>query len=1318
MRWLPAAGLFSIMLGRDQMKDSSVGPTQLLSARRCGRLIHALGQRMEAMSQQRHELQGHHVLSRAEEEAVLADQRGTVTQQCRESRRQMLTQWDQAEEQLTSDYERRAVTGRSQLNRLTLLFRQKKAEEVKTIDRKVEARHQAVLQQYENRKNQPGQQRRKEIKLVDESLGPIVEQIELARELTVRRLDGLPEVGPAEDSDQDMSEPASESAPETVNGAIDTVAVLTRKCKQIVADMQTGTASKADSVVYLPIVVAVLVVLWCMASVLMVKEHPYIWALAGTVAIGVLGIFAYLILLMPLRKMTRRLYPQVERLGMAANQAAEAGREIAKQTAIVASQELVDRRHAHLEAAQRWRKEHLAALEERLEKELLGKRQHFIHALEAVDKDYSEKIQVSTGEMRAKAETVAQAITATLAKADQTLHQQRETTAAQRFLQQQHLANRLKDGVKDGLRRIQTATDQVAGEFPDWSDLIQKDLHQSSHPGYLPVGSLQVADHLAALVQCQTQPSETAPDLLADVDMPATVPIVIHRRCHSAIVITADEASMEEAIKTAHQVLWRLLTSAAPAKTKLTLMDPLGRGQHFTSFMALADHDPSIVGHRVWTTDDKIEARLSELAHHVEDILQSSLRDRFERIEDYNELAGSMAEPYRAIAAVGFPDGLSREGYQHLQAIIKSGLRCGILTVLVCDASQPWPSDMPVPSGDKVLSLEVTAKEGWRVTSEDLRHLPFVPATAPTAELRVGLVENIGAASVEAAKVEIPIDNILSGIMEGKGTTDQGISIAIGSQGANRSLALELGEGVRQHVLIAGKTGSGKSTLLHSIITSGAYRYRPDQLQFYLLDFKKGVEFKVYAESQLPHARVIGIESEREFGRSVLQRLDKELQERGEAFRAANVQELQHYRQASGKPMPRIMLVIDEFQELFVRDDRMAGDCSLLLDRLVRQGRSFGIHVILSSQSLAGAYSLPRATLGQMAVRIAMQCSEADAAMILSDDNTAARLISRPGEAIYNDAAGLVEGNQPFQVAWLTPQRHREILHSIAARDLAERSKMPPPVIFEGNRPCRWTPALADAAADPATASGITGLLGESVEIGPPVAITLARDTGRNLLVVASGDARLSVAASTIASFAKSSTGPFKVIHFDGSRVDDGNPLGPWLEATGITTETIKPRESEAEMVRLSQWVKERGDEAAEAPPVLVVIDPVERFRDLRQDESFNFSLDAPEGQSGGAALQTVLKDGPAAGVFVMAICGGAETLSRWFPRSSQHDMERRVLGQMNASDSSFLIDAPTASDLSTATMLAYDHADGRVTKFRQCALPDPKEVKTWLMNH
>ena len=54
---------------------------------------------------------------------------------------------------------------------------------------------------------------------------------------------------------------------------------------------------------------------------------------------------------------------------------------------------------------------------------------------------------------------------------------------------------------------------------------------------------------------------------------------------------------------------------------------------------------------------------------------------------------------------------------------------------------------------------------------------------------------------------------------------------------------------------------------------------------------------------------------------------------------------------------------------------------------------------MLGSQTLSGAYSLARSTMGQMAVRVALQCSEADAHLILSEENTAARL-ARLGYAV------------------------------------------------------------------------------------------------------------------------------------------------------------------------------------------------------------------------------------------------------------------------------------------------------------------------------
>ena len=137
------------------------------------------------------------------------------------------------------------------------------------------------------------------------------------------------------------------------------------------------------------------------------------------------------------------------------------------------------------------------------------------------------------------------------------------------------------------------------------------------------------------------------------------------------------------------------------------------------------------------------------------------------------------------------------------------------------------------------------------------------------------------------------------------------------------------------------------------MITNLALWYSPEQVELYLIDFKKGVEFKTYATYDLPHARAIAVESDREFGLSVLQRIDGELTRRGELFRKLGVQDLGAYRlTADAAPMPRTLLVIDEFQEFFSEDDKLAQEAGLLLDRLVRQGRAFGIHVLLGSQTI------------------------------------------------------------------------------------------------------------------------------------------------------------------------------------------------------------------------------------------------------------------------------------------------------------------------------------------------------------------------------
>ena len=254
----------------------------------------------------------------------------------------------------------------------------------------------------------------------------------------------------------------------------------------------------------------------------------------------------------------------------------------------------------------------------------------------------------------------------------------------------------------------------------------------------------------------------------------------------------------------------------------------------------------------------------------------------------------------------------------------------------------------------------------------------------------------------------------------------------------------------------------------------------------------------------------MAVESDREFGLSVLQGLDAELKRRGDLFRAAGVQDLGAWRRLERPdPMPRALLIVDEFQELFVEDDKVAQEAALLLDRLVRQGRAFGMHVLLGSQTLGGSYSLPRATMGQMAVRIALQCNEADSSLILSEDNSAARLLTRPGEAIYNDANGMLAGNNPFQVVWLDDHRREWYLGEL--RRLADRRgdvAEVPRIVFDGNQAAdpagnrQLAEVLADGLVGGRTLVAPVAWLGEAIAIKDPTAATFRRQGGANLLIV------------------------------------------------------------------------------------------------------------------------------------------------------------------------------------------------------------------------
>ena len=838
-----------------------------------------------------------------------------------------------------------------------------------------------------------------------------------------------------------------------------------------------------------------------------------------------------------------------------------------------------------------------------------------------------------------------------------------------------------------------------------------------------------------------------------------TLPTALsYPECPSLLYL-AEAEGRDLAVRSLQDVTLRLLTSLPAGKVRLTIVDPTGLGQNFSAFMHLADFDERLVSSRIWTETLHINKRLTDLTEHMENVIQKYLRNEFDSIQQYNQHAGEVAEPFQILVVANFPANFSEEAARRLVSIAASGARCGVYTLISVDQKMKLPRNFELADLQaNALTLEWNGLR-FVLPYEGVRELPLSLEQPPSDDHVTAIVRSVGERAKDASRVEVPFVSVTPPPSEWWSLDSRAeIEVPLGRAGATNLQYLRLGKGTSQHVLISGKTGSGKSTLLHAMITNLALHYSPDEVHFYLVDFKKGVEFKPYAALNLPHARVIAIESEREFGMSVLQRLDVELRRRGDLFRNQGVQDLRAYRDANPDArMPRVLLIIDEFQEFFVQDDKISQDASLLLDRLVRQGRAFGIHVLLGSQTLAGAYTLARSTLGQMAVRIALQCSESDAHLILSDDNTAARLLSRPGEAIYNDANGLFEGNHPFQVVWLPDHEREGFLDRVAALAKARQLQPPPAIVFEGNTAA--DPAQNELLRECLQQPGATGnaapraWLGAAVAIKDPACVAFRRQGGCNLLVVGQQEQMaLGMLAASIVSLAAELCGPPASLNRDstGSTLN-GDPPGSAPSAaeadrTALPADAapqfiildgqrpdsptigfwnrlakqlplpvrIAPVNGCGDIIReLTGEVERRLQEAdSGAPPIFLIIYNLARFRELRKSEEYSFSLDdsAPP-----AALDkqftTLLREGPNHGIHTLIWCDNFTNLNRWLDRQVLHDLAMRVLFQMSAGDSANLMDTPEASRLGVHRALLYNEEQGEFEKFRPYGLPD----EAWL---
>lgn len=294
------------------------------------------------------------------------------------------------------------------------------------------------------------------------------------------------------------------------------------------------------------------------------------------------------------------------------------------------------------------------------------------------------------------------------------------------------------------------------------------------------------------------------------------------------------------------------------------------------------------------------------------------------------------------------------------------------------------------------------------------------------------------------------LDKLLGQAKADQGSEREFLSVPIGtSLDGREAITFSLGDQSKNyHAFIAGRSGSGKTTLLNSLIVGIAQHYTADEIRLYLMDYKSGVEFQIFENH--PNCEKIYLDNENiQAAVELLRDFVSIKEERSQLFKKQKVSGIDNYNQLNpSKPLPRLILIIDEVHKLFSDgfSYQQQSHFNGLLEEVAKQGRSFGMHIILTTQSLEGV-NISTAIMNQIALRISYVLQDfREASKIFNEQNTDAVRKLGTYEFIYNNQGGNKEANHHGRASLVPKEQINDTLLKIA-RQRAPKLSIKPVVI-------------------------------------------------------------------------------------------------------------------------------------------------------------------------------------------------------------------------------------------------------------------------------
>ena len=423
------------------------------------------------------------------------------------------------------------------------------------------------------------------------------------------------------------------------------------------------------------------------------------------------------------------------------------------------------------------------------------------------------------------------------------------------------------------------------------------------------------------------------------------------------------------------QLAWRLAVCLPPKQCRFILYNGGQPGSAFNTHSLINDFLFSSEGPKVYFdgSSEKFEKCLDGIYDSILERLSLISRAGADNLVELNESLGKKSSMfYQFIILTDFPMGLSITCAEKLYRIIKASSKAGIFVLMSWDMNARFEEDryasrhfdpqamlqemeLIYPAGDRIIFRNSGHDEVLN------RFLFEIAENSVGYDLALTMATCIDRQVQEATKVEkrgiIKQDfNSLRAIPYEPVSSE--ISVTIGEDIATKNpVMLKFNSGDYIHAFILGQSGSGKSVLINNIVSSLMLKYSPEDLMFYLMDFK-GVEFNRYRGEK--HTKAVLVDnSDPQMTLEVLRELREENKRRVKLWQNAGVNNIDRYNCLHLEDrIPQILFVADECQIMF-QTPKAGGvqmaihrEISEILNTIATQGRSQGIHMLLATQQL------------------------------------------------------------------------------------------------------------------------------------------------------------------------------------------------------------------------------------------------------------------------------------------------------------------------------------------------------------------------------